>query len=91
MLLNGLLSKQNLMLGEDLILSACFITIGSPDQHCAGMPRSGKKFWKTKNFPGQGKVRELHFQSGKFKKRVKSHGKVREFRNFPKKMLNSSW
>ena len=52
------------------------------------LPRSGKKFWKMKNFPGQGKVRELHFQSGKFlKKKEKSHGKVREFQNFPKKML----
>ena len=40
-----------------------------------------------KNFPGQVKVRELHFQSGKFKKNEKSHGKVREFQNFPKKML----
>ena len=30
----------------------------------SGLPRSGKKFWKMKNFPGQGKVRELHFQSG---------------------------
>ena len=52
-----------------------------------GLPRSEKKFWKMKNFPGQGKVRELHFQSGKFKKNEKSHGKVREFQNFPKKML----
>ena len=52
-----------------------------------GLPRSGKKFWKMKNFPGQGKVRELHFQSGKFEKNDKSHGKVREFQNFPKKML----
>ena len=52
-----------------------------------GLPRSGKKFWKMKNFPGQGKVRELHFQSGKFKKMKKSHGKVREFQNFSKKML----
>ena len=43
-----------------------------------GLPRSGKKFWKMKNFPSQGKVRELHFQSGKFKKNEKSHGKVRE-------------
>ena len=51
----------------------------------SGLPRSGKKFWRMKNFPGQGKVRELHFQSGKFKKRnEKSHGKVREFQNFPK-------
>ena len=53
----------------------------------AGLPRSGKKFWKMKKFPGEGKVRELHFQSGKFKKNEKSHGKVREFKNFPKKML----
>ena len=52
-----------------------------------GLPWSGKKFWNMKNFPGQGKVRELHFQSGKFKKNEKSHGKVREFQNFPKKML----
>ena len=40
-----------------------------------------------KKFPGQGKVRELHFQSGKFKKNEISMGKVREFQNFPKKML----
>ena len=53
----------------------------------AGLPRSGKKFWKMKKIPGQGKVRELHFQSGKFKKNEKSHGKVMEFQNFPKKML----
>ena len=52
--------------------------------HATGLPRSGKKFWKIKKFPGQGKVRELHFQSGKFEK---SHGKVKEFQNFPKKML----
>ena len=40
-----------------------------------------------KNFPGQGKVRELHFSQGNSKKNGKSHGKVREFQNFPKKML----
>ena len=41
-----------------------------------------------KKISGQEKVRELHFQSGKFKKKnEKSHGKVREFQNFPKKML----
>ena len=34
-----------------------------------GLPRSGKKFWKMKKIPGQGKVRELHFQSGKLKKK----------------------
>ena len=37
----------------------------------AGLPHSGKKFRKMKTFPGQGKVRELHFQSGKFKKKMK--------------------
>ena len=52
-----------------------------------GLPRSGKKFWKMKKFPGQGKVRELHFQSGKFNKNEKSQGKVREFQNFPEKNL----
>ena len=39
-----------------------------------GLPRSGKKFWKMKNVPGQGKVGEFHFQSGKFRKNEKSHG-----------------
>ena len=48
-----------------------------------GLPQSGKKFWKMKKFPGQGKVRELHFQSGKFEKNEKSQG----ISNFPKKML----
>ena len=38
---------------------------------------------EMKNFPGQGKVRELHFQSGKLKKMKKGHGKVMEFQNFP--------
>ena len=51
----------------------CFVDLS---QNCvqrlsAGLPRSGKKFWKMKNFPGQGKVRELHFRSGKFKKKMK--------------------
>ena len=48
----------------------------------AGLPRSGKKFWKMKKIPGQGKVREFHFQSGKFRKMKKSQGKVWEFQNF---------
>ena len=52
---------------------------------CPGLPQSGKKFWKVKKFPGQGKVRELHFQSWEFEINEKSHGKVREFQNFPKK------
>ena len=53
----------------------------------AGLPRSGKKFWKMKKFPGQGKVRELHFQSGKFKKMKKVMKKSENFNFFPKKML----
>ena len=32
-----------------------------------------------KNFPGQGKVRELHFQSGKFKKNEKVREKSGNF------------
>ena len=51
--------------------------------------RSGKKFLKMKNFPGQGKVRELHFQSGKFKKKneIKVMEKSGNFKIFLKKML----
>ena len=75
---------------------SCLISINTVDSaagktvacRSAGLPPSGKKFCKMKKFPGQGKVRELHFQSGKFKKKnEKSLGKVREFQNFPKKML----
>ena len=50
----------------------------------AGLPQSGKKFWKMKNVPGQGKIREFHFQSGKFRKNEKNHGKVREIKKFQK-------
>ena len=39
-----------------------------------------------KKFPGQGKVREFLFQSGKCRKNEKSQGKIREFQNFPKKV-----
>ena len=48
----------------------------------AGLPRSGKKVWKIKKIPGQGKVREFQFFSGKFRKSGKSQGKVRELENF---------
>ena len=41
-----------------------------------------------KNVPGQGEVREFHFQSGKFRKNEKSHGKVREFQKLKKKLLH---
>ena len=45
------------------------------------LPRSGKNIWKMKFFPGQGKVRELCEWPGKFRKGLKSEGKVREFEN----------
>ena len=49
------------------------------------MPRSGEKVWKMKIFPGQGKIRELRFESGKLEKKTdKSQGKVKEFQNFLK-------
>ena len=41
-------------------------------QNTSGLPLSGKKILKMKNFPGQGKVREFHFQSGKYRKNEKS-------------------
>ena len=41
---------------------------------CLGLLRSGKKFWKMKIFPGQGKVREVWFESGKLAKIGKSQG-----------------
>ena len=53
-----------------------------------GLPRSGKTFWKVKKIPGQGKVREFHFQSGKSRKNEKSRGKVRENQSFPKKVAS---
>ena len=52
----------------------------------AGLPWSGQKVWKMTILLGQGKVREFQFQSGKFRKNEKSQGKVREFKNFPKKV-----
>ena len=42
---------------------------------------------EIKKIPGQGKVREFHFQSGKSRKNKKSHGKFRENQSFPKKKL----
>ena len=37
-----------------------------------GLPWSGKQVWKMKIFPGQGKVREFWFESGKLENTVKS-------------------
>ena len=38
-------------------------------------------------FPGQGKVGEFQFKSGKCRKNYKSQGKVREFEKFPKNVI----
>ena len=54
-----------------------------PGKAHTGLPRSGKKVWKMKFFPGQGKVR---YESVKFRKNAKSQGKVKEFQ-FSLKMV----
>ena len=46
-----------------------------------------EKIWKMKKISGQGKVRELHFQSGKFKKDENKLEKSGNFKIFLKKML----
>ena len=51
---------------------------------CTGSAQSGKNVWKIKSFPGQGKVREVWFESGKLAEIGNSQGKVREFQNFVK-------
>ena len=54
----------------------------------AGLPRSGKKFWKMKNFPGQGKVRDYIFSQGNLKKmKKKVMEKSGNFEKISKKML----
>ena len=54
----------------------------------SGLPRSGKKVWKMKIFPGRGKVREFRFESGKLTKIGKSQGKERELQNFVKTKMS---
>ena len=48
----------------------------------SGLPRSGKKFWKMNNFPGQGKVRDYIFSQGKFKNMKKVMEKSGNFNFF---------
>ena len=48
------------------------------------LPRSGKKVWIMKKIPGQGKVREFHFQSGKLRKMKKVREKSGNFKLFKK-------
>ena len=53
----------------------------------SGLPRSGKKVWKMKFFPGQGKVREFGFESGKIGKSAKVREKSGNFKIFSKGMV----
>ena len=57
-------------------MKSCFSTLFS------GLPQSGKNIWKMKFFPGQGKVREFCGWPGKFRKDLKSQGKVRGANSF---------
>ena len=53
------------------------------------MLRLGKKFWKMKIFPAQGKVLDFVFsQVSLDTMKKKSHGKVSEFQNFPQKVAS---
>ena len=54
-----------------------------------GCHSQGKKDWKMKIFPGQGKVREVWFESGKLAKIGKIQEKVRKFQNFVKTVYGS--
>ena len=49
--------------------------------HISRVATVREKVWKMKFFPGQGKVREFEFESGKIAKSEK----VREFQNFLKR------
>ena len=73
----------------NILKSHCWIFIKPCKHvHISGLPRSGKKFWKMKNVPGQGKVREFHFQSGKFRKNEKSWKSQGISKNSKKLLVN---
>ena len=64
------------------------------DEHSAilstyiqGCHSQGKSSGKWKIFQVREKSGKYIFSQGNLKKNEKSHGKVREFQNFPKKML----
>ena len=40
-----------------------------------GLPHAGKKFWKMKKIPGQGKVGEFHNSQGNLEKNKKKFSK----------------
>ena len=46
-----------------------------------------EKLLENEKFSRSGKSQGITFSAGRFKKNEKSQGKVREFQNFPKKML----
>ena len=46
-----------------------------------------EKVWKMKFFPGQGKVREFGYESGKFEKMLKVREKSGNFKIFSKVMV----
>ena len=46
-----------------------------------------EKVLENEKFSRSGKSQEITFSVREIKKNEKSHGKVREFQNFPKKML----
>ena len=54
---------------------------GLKEVNILGCHGQGKNVWKRKFFPDQGKVRECCEWPGKFRKDLKSQGKVREFEN----------
>ena len=54
--------------------------------HYTGLLRSGKNSGELKK-SGQGKIREFHFQFGKFRKKEKVREKAGNFKNFPKTLL----
>ena len=45
-----------------------------------------KKDWKMRYIPAQGKVKEFHFLSRKFRKKCKTQGIIRDFKDFPKEV-----
>ena len=62
-------------------------TFGMPWQVHAfkqGCHSQRKKIWKMKKIGGLEKVREFHFQSGKFRKNERSQGKSGNFKIFQK-------
>ena len=69
---------QSLGWEESSLIRVSFQTDISKLLFDTGLSLSGKNILKMKFFPGQGKVREFSGWPGKFKKDLKSQGKIRE-------------